>query len=303
MKNPTRVAKNEYQKEFIKLFDGMCGKHSRYEVWQDFVLLTAIEISNAVDIVHREERNETYRSVVGKYTEKERAPFAAMLAQIVMGMEADPGQDFHGELYMNLNLGNSHAGQFFTPYDVCKMMAKITCADIADKIKAQGWVGVNDPTCGAGATLVAFANLCREEGVNFQQYCLFTAQDIDYTVACMCYIQLSLMGCAGYVVVGNTITQPSTSIDPRGLIPVDNGNVWYTPMYFSAPWHFRRVWTQMEMMFPNVVEMPAEDAPVDSVSPEPEIRPAILPEPEAPQTAIQEAVVLNMTETGQLTLF
>ena len=246
------IAKNEHQREFIKLFDSMCGKHSRYEVWADFVLMTAIEISNAVDSVHREDRNNIYANVIAKYTEAEREPFASMFGHIVLGMEDSPDQDFLGELYMNLNLGNDHAGQFFTPYSVCRAMAEMTFADIKSRVEEKGWVSVNDPACGAGATLIAFANYCLNQGVNYQQHCLFVAQDIDYTVACMCYIQLSLLGCPGYVVIGNTLTNPGISYDVRGLIPVDDGNVWYTPMYFHETWHFRRLWTKVDMFFRNI---------------------------------------------------
>ena len=89
---------------------------------------------------------------------------------------------------------------------------------------------------------MAFANYCRDNGIDFQTSVLFVAQDIDYLVACMCYIQLSFLGCPGYVVVGNTITEPATSHDARGLLPVDRGNVWYTPMYFSRAWTERRTW-------------------------------------------------------------
>src|SRR5699024_11833427 len=68
-----------------------------------------------------------------------------------------------------------------------------------------------DPACGAGALLVAFANECLRQKVNYQTSVLFVAQDIDFTVGLMCYIQLSLLGCAGYVVIGDTLVRPSTA--------------------------------------------------------------------------------------------
>lgn len=101
---------------------------------------------------------------------------------------------------------------------------------------------------GAGALLVAFANECRRQKVNYQQSVLCVAQDIDFTVGLMCYIQLSLLGCAEYVVIGDTLAHPATTYDRRGLIPRDEGNVWYTPMYFRDVWHWRRVWAQVDMM-------------------------------------------------------
>lgn len=101
----------------------------------------------------------------------------------------------------------------------------------------------------AGATLIAFANECRRQGVNYQTSVLFAAQDIDYIVGMMCYLQLSLIGAAGYVEITNSLTKPTLCVDPRGLIPRPGANVWYTPMYFRQEWHFRRVWAQLDRLF------------------------------------------------------
>ena len=48
--------------------------------------------------------------------------------------------------------------------------------------------------------------------------------------------------------MGDTLAHPATAYDRRGLIPRDEGNVWYTPMYFRDVWHWRRVWAQVDMM-------------------------------------------------------
>ena len=115
--------------------------------------------------------------------------------------------------------------------------------DAREQIQQKGWISVNDCACGAGALLIAFANECRKNGINYQTSVLFVAQDIDYITACMCYIQLSLLGCAGYVVVGDTLSHPATSVDHHGLIPTPGQNVWYTPMYFRDVWHWRRAFS------------------------------------------------------------
>ena len=70
--------------------------------------------------------------------------------------------------------------------------------------------------------------------LNYQNHLLVVAQDIDETVALMCYIQLSLLGVAGYVKVGNSLTEPMTDND-------DKENYWFTPMYFSNVWVLRRI--------------------------------------------------------------
>lgn len=45
----TRSIRDDHQKNFLKIFNGLTGKHSRWEIWEDFVTLTAIEISNSTD--------------------------------------------------------------------------------------------------------------------------------------------------------------------------------------------------------------------------------------------------------------
>lgn len=197
------------------------------------------------------------------------------------------GDDEVGELYMALELGNNHAGQFFTPYSVCRAMAAMTFGlDLKEKIERQGWVSVNDPACGAGALLVAFANECRRPGndINYQTSVLFVAQDIDMIVGCMCYIQLSLLGCPGYVVIADTIRNPATAVDNRGLIPTPGENIWYTPFYFRDVWHYRRLAFQIDTVFKNC-KSPEPEAPLL-----PEAEPAQLP-------------ALNEAKGGQLTFF
>lgn len=103
-------------------------------------------------------------------------------------------------------------------------------------------ITVHDDCCGGGATLIAAANVARNDlekaGFNFQNHILFSAQDIEETVALMCYIQLSLLGVAGFVKVGNSLTDPIRNGDSLE-------NYWFTPMYFSDIWHTRRVISQM----------------------------------------------------------
>ena len=110
----TRSIRDDHQKNFLEIFNSLTGKHSRWEIWEDFVTLTAIEISNSTDKVNAPERTKMYQTIVSKYSEKEREGMAEMLAEVVMGMEQNPDQDFLGSLYMMCELGNDHAGQFFT---------------------------------------------------------------------------------------------------------------------------------------------------------------------------------------------
>lgn len=267
MKSAIRMMEKTHQKEFVRLFEGCQGKYGRWESWSDFITLTAISISNTVDKVHEDKREKIYLSIAAKHSKKEMDAFAEMYAETVLGLEENPDQDFLGELFMQMQLGNDHNGQFFTPYHVCKFMSAIATTNLEQEIVSRGWIGVADHCCGAGALLIAFANECLRQDVNYQTSVLFVAQDIDYITGLMCYIQLSLMGCPGYVVIDNTLTHPSTSYDDRGLLPRDNGNVWYTPFYFRSEWHWRRLAAQMSVLFK--CEPPAAEQVPDDVKAEP----------------------------------
>ena len=276
---------NIHQAEFMKIFRSLCGRYRRWEIWQDFITLSAIAISNAVDRSHAAEREKTYLTISRKYKPDEMLKFSQMLQEVVAGIDHNPEQDFLGELFMALNLGSDHAGQFFTPYYVCCLMAEITGTDLLVRIERDGWVSVNDCACGAGALLVAFANTCLHHKINYQTSVLFVAQDIDCIVGLMCYIQLSLLGCAGYIVIGDSLLHPMTSLDRRGLIPQPGENVWYTPFYFQDVWHYRRIGAQMELLLQPVEKLAGQ---ADG-------------EPKTPAAPLH--LPIQETKTGQLTLF
>lgn len=244
----TRVAKDQYQKEIIKIFDSLQGRHSLWQLWGDFVVMAACTISNAVDISNRENREQLYMSVASGYGKKELDAFAQIFALIVTAYERDTDQDLLGELYMALGLGNDRNGQFFTPYDVCRLMAEMNIDNAAMQLKERGWISVNDPAVGAGALLIAFANACTRWKINYQQHCLFVAQEIDFNTACMCYIQLSLLGCPGYVYVGDTLADPCTCLDENALVPAKPEKCWFMPMYFHPTWGGRLMIAQMRLI-------------------------------------------------------
>lgn len=56
----------------------------------------------------------------------------------------------------------------------------------------------------------------------------------------MCYIQLSLLGCAGYICIGNTITNPLVG---HVLFPqeMEGQELWITPTFQSNVWAWRRL--------------------------------------------------------------
>lgn len=244
-----RNLKTEAQKRIAQLIGQLSNKFSEWEIWQNFIVMSAISIANVFDSPYRDEREKMYMDIAQKYTAEELQVFTEMLAVVVEEMERNPEQDTIGDMFMGLGFNSEQKGQFFTPYHICRLMAAMTSGpDLKEQIDKTGWFCVNDPACGAGALLIAFANECRRQDVNFQTSVLFVAQDLDFLAGMMCYIQLSLLGCPGYIVIGNTITNPSLSIDRHGLIPVESSSVWYTPMYHSDLWQIRRLLAKANLL-------------------------------------------------------
>ncbi|MGN0227466.1 MAG: N-6 DNA methylase [Paludibacteraceae bacterium] len=238
----------QQRKEFAQKLRGLSGRFNTWEIWSDFVMMFAIAISNAFDKSHYDAREETYLKIINKYDEKERMVFPELVVDVTNALESDPEQDFLGSVYMELELGNHWIGQFFTPYSICKCMAALTSGNEVEQIERDGYIIINDCACGAGATLIAAVNQIdlelskAESPLHWQDHVLVTAQDIDLTTGLMCYIQLSLLGCAGYVKIGNTLTDPMHSGD-------DLSNYWFMPGYFRSVWHYRRVFHSMDALF------------------------------------------------------
>lgn len=312
---------DSYKKEFLSIFNSLCGRHGRWEVWSDSIQLTAIDISNVTDKANAPKRAADARNIAKKYSEDEIKRMAEMLMQMVYAIDGNPDQDFLGELYMTCELGNDHAGQFFTPYSVCQAMSEISF-DPA-RFEDIGFVSVNDCACGAGALLVSFANVCKRHDINYQQKVMFVAQDIDYTVGLMCYIQLSLMGCAGYVVIGDTLINPCTAYDKKGLLPAgDPERIWFTPLFSDGIWYGRRLAAQMDLLisgssrkspenvnsFTEKPEKVADSPAKDTKKPCPFTEPTKAAAPVSTPVSTKKVETwkpaeLNETKNGQLTFF
>lgn len=106
---------------------------------------------------------------------------------------------------------------------------QFTDSEADEMLKERRYISVNDPACGAGAMLIAFANVARKHGINYQKHVLFVAQDIDRTAAMMCYIQISLLGCPAIVVIGDSLAKP---------FPHPDNEVWCTLFYYLNHWRF-----------------------------------------------------------------
>jgi len=242
------------EKEFITLFEQLCRSRIDWQVWSDLMSVFACSISNSLDHApeHFEAREKEYEDCIQRLGSVEIA--AKLFSMVVLVLERDPEQDFLGNLYMRLKLGNHWKGQFFTPYNVSKMMAEMMIGDPLDELKDKEFISICDPTCGAGSMLIAAANCLKSKLECWQNLVLFVGQDIDRVVGLMCYVQLSLLGCVGYVLIGDSLLNPLTDSE---LFPKesDNTRLWYTPIFLSEVWTVRRFFHHCSMEVQSAAQL------------------------------------------------
>lgn len=150
--------KVDIEKEFLDVFNELCIGRSSWQVWENLMSAMACALANAIDktLPTYTAREKEYAKCVEQLGGVEKLRICFRI--VVKAFQQKPDQDFLGKLYMRLELRNHWKGQFFTSYDVCKCMAEITIQDNVQKLQNKEWISINDPACGAGATLIAMAN-------------------------------------------------------------------------------------------------------------------------------------------------
>ncbi len=206
----------DYLKEFILKLQNLDTSRRTDVVFRDFLTLSTYAIMQP--FYRSPDIEQKYMNIVSKYTQEQANDFSQMLALLVNALE-QKYQDFLGQIYMRLNLGNVKTGQFFTPYSVSKMMSEITFLENKDNIENQELITLSEPCCGSGGIIIAYAETMKNHNINFQKKLFVEAIDIDELCFQMTYIQLSLYGISARVMLGDTLAYKFSQI-------------YYTPMYF-----------------------------------------------------------------------
>ena len=187
---------------FAEAFREASAGESAFEVWQQFVYMMAYDVAQAAwqDASPLADMAQTAHRQAGGRIDAYRGMFYAWTDEI----QERPFQDFLGDAFMRLGIGNESGGQFFTPYHLARLNAVGALGELAE-LPDRGWVRVSETACGAGANVIAACDVLGERGVNWQRGAFFVCQDVSELTALMCYLQLSMLGIAATVVVGDTL--------------------------------------------------------------------------------------------------
>lgn len=199
----------EAKKQFIKLLNGADRSRSTRESFQDFCELAycALAKLTAPTKERADELEARYMQIVGRYRDLNtiREIYPHMMA-IAMEAVMDGGVDFLGEVAGELEILDKRQEQFFTPYPVAKMMARMTLDDVGSFIERKGYIQMGEPAVGAGVMVLAAADVITELGFNPCIHMLVEAVDISPLAYYMCYLQLTWRGVPAHVIRGNSLS-------------------------------------------------------------------------------------------------
>lgn len=194
---------DHYRREFIRLFRETARYHHRHEVFRDFAEMATLAVQNV--FLRSPDLEKEYLAIAGRYQPDDVNRMTQLLGGLTGALECQPG-DFLGQIFMELEIGSDHMGQFFTPYHLSALMARLTAGDVLSELEHKPFITLQEPAVGAGSMVIAFAEVLAEQGINYQDKLFASCMDIDATAAHMCYLQLSLLGIPAEVVIGNTLT-------------------------------------------------------------------------------------------------
>ena len=225
------------------------NKHSIWNVFEDWLKVSSIAISNSVDWNQANEREEQYLETINKYTPEEQKVLTKTFAELVNALqkEAVTGGpcDLLGKVFHALELHNKYHGQFFTPFHICEFMGQVALADggeagnvASEALHKKGYLSVCEPCVGSGGMVLGFAKAMYNNKMNYCDQMVAYCCDIDIKCVHMAYLQLSLYGIPAVIIHGNSLTNEEWSR-------------WYTPVYMINGWPFKE---RVENLFETINE-------------------------------------------------
>lgn len=209
---------------FKTVFKSIDPSKSNYTKWSDFIFMSAAAFRNSVKDLslsrrfYSQEVEDEYLKRITTYNKTDQSKISRLFGLFVEIAEYSNPTDILGSLYMELGLGETNKGQFFTPDPISYLAATVHSSHLIDTVNKQGYFMCSDPACGAGSTLLGLVRTCIDNDINPQETLLLEGRDIDRNAALMCYVQLSVFGISARIVIGDTLANECKEL-------------WYTPFY------------------------------------------------------------------------
>lgn len=194
-------------RDAAKLITGMATRHSVYDAFRDTVEAGFHAFAKiSAPPTARDAHEDAYMRTIGRWPKDVVRQTMPAVHGLAMRALNEGGVDFWGCLAGELGSLNTHLGQFFTPYDLCRLSAAITLGDSPFEGRTRRYITVAEPACGSGAMLLAAADHLCGLGYNPADALWVDATDVSPLAYHMCYLTLTCAGVPGVVRLGNSLT-------------------------------------------------------------------------------------------------
>lgn len=193
---------------FVKRLADIDRSKRLTEVFRDFCEMAYCSLAKQAcpfpDQADKLEAN--YMEVVARYRNK--ADIAIMPELMAMALIAlnGGGGDFLGSVAAEIGALDSGLGQFFTPYDISRLMAEMNLTEAPEIITREGFLTLSEPAAGAGGMVLAAADVIEGKGFCPARNLWVEAVELNRATFHMAYIQISARGIAGQVICGNSLS-------------------------------------------------------------------------------------------------
>ncbi|WP_272408766.1 N-6 DNA methylase [Escherichia coli] len=188
--------------EFMQIVKKLTAHRSPRDVLTVLCRIAADRIDPA--LARSTECQESAGKMTGDYSPAEKDMLEALIRLLPQVLQEKP-RDFLGECVMNLELGNSAMGQYFTPGSLADLKFELLKQDYASEIRNFGFIILQEPAVGSGGLIIKMANGLADAGFNLSAALFVSCADNDAFAADMAFIQLSLLGIAAEVRTGDTL--------------------------------------------------------------------------------------------------
>lgn len=205
---------------FTKRMNDIDRSKRRTEVFRDFCEMAYLALAKTTAHPERADKIEAdYMACVDRYRDKDEVRKMRELLEISVAAIAPGGRDFLGEVAGEIGALDAGLGQFFTPYDVSRLIAEMSLADAGAIIRERGFITMQEPAAGAGGMVIAAADAIEKLGFDPRSCLWFEATEINRGTFHMLHVQTAYRGLAGKNYHGNTLSLEvfSASVTPNAL--------------------------------------------------------------------------------------
>lgn len=201
-------AKQEPVNEWGQVFQKLAAELGVYEAWRSWIYVLGGHLAwyagNRIEHLQKE-----VTTILEKLSDEQKELLNRLSQIMTDELEKNPFQDFIGQQYMEIEMAEKKSkGQLFTPYNMSKLVAKVSCLDmegVYKDIEEKGFTDVSDPCIGSGSMVIAVLEQYQKEGIDIPSQVWVSANDVSEITLLQAYIQLSLLGVAGVLCKGDTI--------------------------------------------------------------------------------------------------